>query len=96
MISEKYKDPFGFIVLRPPLDRSSAMPFLLHVTAGLGFPPTRQFRIADLPFSTYVSEGSSMKYGAPVEANVPANKTNTAVIKTKRILHQLKGLLTSF
>lgn len=61
------------------------MPFLLHVMADLVFPPTRQFRSADLPFSTYVSEGSSIKYGAPVEANAPKIKTNNQYCKEHRV-----------
>lgn len=84
MISEKYKDPFGFIILRPSLDKSNAMPFLLHAIADFVFPPTRQFKTAGLPFSTYVSEGSSIKYGAPVQANAPT------VYKTKRITNKYK------
>lgn len=82
-MSEKYKDPFGFIVLRPSWTKSKKMPFLLHAIADLIFPPVRQFNTAGLSFSTYVSEGSSIKYGAPVEA--------PTVHKTKRISDIAKG-----
>jgi len=48
------------------------MPFLLHAIADLMFPPVKQFNTAGLPLSAYVSEGSSIKYGPPVESNAPA------------------------
>ena len=61
------------------------MPFLLHAIADLMFPPVRQFNTAGLPFSTYVSEGSSIKYGASVEDKAPT------MYKTKRITDMSKG-----
>ena len=75
MTSEKYKDPFGFIVIRPSLDKSNTAPFFLHDMADLVFAPTRQFRSAGLPFWANVSDGSLMKCGAPVEDDAPKNKT---------------------